>query len=210
METALTPERSNNWFTDNFANAPLMAILRGFGTGRSLELAETAWDLGLDCVELPIQSPADVEALAAVVEAGTARGKQVGAGTVVSVAHVRQALDAGAAFTVSPGYDPEIVEASLAAGMPALPGVATPSEVQLAAKQGLLWLKAFPASELGTGWFKAIKGPFPYLNFVATGGLDAGNAASFLDVGVRVAAVGSALQDPEQLHSLAGLLKSRA
>ncbi|MBT1001145.1 bifunctional 4-hydroxy-2-oxoglutarate aldolase/2-dehydro-3-deoxy-phosphogluconate aldolase [Paenarthrobacter sp. DKR-5] len=205
----MTTGDSNSWFDQAFRRAPLMAILRGFGTARSLELAATAWDLGLDCVEVPIQTPADVEALAAVVEAGAARGKQVGAGTVVMPEHVAQAHAAGAAFTVSPGFDPEVVQASLAAGMPSLPGVATPSEIQLAAKLGLLWLKAFPASELGTGWFKAVCGPFPQLKFVATGGLDAGNAADYLDAGVRVVAVGSALQDPNQLGALAGLLTSR-
>jgi 2-dehydro-3-deoxyphosphogluconate aldolase/(4S)-4-hydroxy-2-oxoglutarate aldolase len=84
--------------------------------------------------------------------------------------------------------------------------VSTPSEVQLAASLGLTWLKAFPAQWLGTDWFKHIRGPFPQVRFVATGGLDASNAQSFLDAGVRVAAVGSALEDPAQLDRLAALL----
>ena len=153
-----------------------MAIFRGLGTTRSLELARTAWDLGIDVVELPIQSDADVEALAAVVAAGRERGRLVGAGTVVSTRHVELAASAGAAFTVSPGFDADVVRASAAAGMPPLPGVATASEVQAAMALGLTWLKAFPASLLGAGWFRAMAGPFPDARFVATGGMDAANA----------------------------------
>jgi Entner-Doudoroff aldolase len=153
-----------------------------------------------------VQTPTDVEALRVVAEAARERGLTVGAGTVVSLEHVRQAADAGAAFTVSPGFDVDVVRASHEAGMPALPGVATATEVQRAMAEGLTWLKAFPASLLGTGWFPAMRGPFPQARFVATGGMDSGNARSYLDAGVRVVAVGSALEDEAQLPALAELL----
>ncbi len=199
-------EIDNADFDRILAGRPLMAIFRGLGTTRSLERARTAWDLGIDVVELPIQSDADVEALAAVVAAGREEGRLVGAGTVVSTRHVELAASAGAAFTVSPGFDAEVVRASAAAGMPPLPGVATASEVQAAMALGLTWLKAFPASLLGAGWFRAMAGPFPDARFVATGGMDASNAGAFLDAGVRTVAVGSALEDPAQLPALAALL----
>ena len=199
-------EIDNAEFDRILAGRPLMAIFRGLGTTRSLELARTAWDLGIDVVELPIQSDADVEALAAVAAAGREEGRLVGAGTVVSTRHVELAASAGAAFTVSPGFDADVVRASAAAGMPPLPGVATASEVQAAMALGLTWLKAFPASLLGAGWFRAMAGPFPDARFVATGGMDAANAGAFLDAGVRTVAVGSALEDPAQLPALAALL----
>ncbi|PFG30108.1 bifunctional 4-hydroxy-2-oxoglutarate aldolase/2-dehydro-3-deoxy-phosphogluconate aldolase [Paramicrobacterium agarici] len=197
----------NTEFDAIFAEAPLMAIMRGMGVERSLTVATAAWDLGIEVVELPIQTADDLEALRAVSEAGRERGKRVGAGTVITVDHVAQAAAAGAEFTVSPGFDVDVVRASTEAGLPALPGVASPSEVQLAMKEGLTWLKAFPASLLGTPWFGAMRGPFPGAKFVATGGMDAGNAADFLDAGVRVVAVGSALEDETQLPKLAELLK---
>jgi 2-dehydro-3-deoxyphosphogluconate aldolase/(4S)-4-hydroxy-2-oxoglutarate aldolase len=196
----------NAQFSDMFAAAPLMAILRGMGTERSLAVATTAWDLGIDVVELPIQKPEDIEALKTVAAAARERGKVVGAGTVLSVEHVRIASDAGAAFTVSPGFDPEVVRASSEAGMPPMPGVATATEVQLALKSGLTWLKAFPASVLGAAWIRAMHGPFPLAQFVTTGGMDAANAGEFLQAGARVVAVGSALEDPSQLPKLAALL----
>ncbi len=200
----------NAQFSEIFSTAPLMAILRGMGVERSLTVATTAWDLGIDVIELPIQTPDDVQALRAVATAARERGKVVGAGTVVSVEHVWQAADAGATFTVCPGLDLEVVRASFDAKMPAMPGVATASEVQLALKEGLTWLKAFPASVLGTGWVKAMHGPFPRARFVATGGMTAANAREFLQAGARVVAVGSALEEPSQMPKLAALLETAA
>lgn len=204
----LSAEDSNIWFNQLFDSTPLMAILRGFGPELSIELATTAWDLGIGCVEVPIQSAEDIEALREVVAVGRERGKPVGAGTVVCLENIVQAQECGAAFSVSPGLDTDIVDASLAAGIPMLPGVATATEVQTANRYGLTWVKAFPASGLGPSWFTTMKGPFPHLNFVATGGLDSNNAAEFLHAGVQVAAIGSALSDPKQLPQLSLLLSN--
>jgi len=196
----------NARFEEIFGGCPLMAIMRGLGAERSLAIATTAWDLGIDVVEVPVQTPRDVEALRVVAEAGRERGKIVGAGTVVSFEHVRQAADAGAGFTVSPGFDVEVVRASTEAGLASLPGVASATEIQAAMREGLTWLKAFPASVLGSAWIPAMHGPFPRANFVTTGGLSAANAAEFLEAGARVVAVGSALEDPTQLPRLAALI----
>jgi Entner-Doudoroff aldolase len=194
-------------FDDIFQGAPLMAILRGMGVERSVRLATTAWDLGIDAVEVPLQTEEDDRALRELVRLGAERGKAVGAGTIITPAQVLAARDAGARYLVSPGLDPRVVEAARDAGLPILPGVATPSEVQLAVSLGLDWLKAFPATWLGTSWFRHIRGPFPQVTFVATGGLDATNVTDYLDAGVRVAAVGSALEDAAQLPRLAELLR---
>lgn len=191
---------------DIFAGAPLMAILRGMGLERSVRLATAAWDLGIDSVEVPLQTAEDERVLREVVRLGAERGKAVGAGTILTVAQVDQAVAAGAAYLVAPGIDADVVRAAQERGIPILPGVATPSEVQQAVALGLTWLKAFPAQWLGADWFRHIRGPFPGVRFVATGGMDATNAADFLDVGVRVVAVGSALEDESQLPHLAELL----
>ena len=89
-----------------------------------------------------------------------------------------------------------------------LPGVATPSEIQQALRHGATWLKAFPATVLGTGWFAAMRGPFPEVNLVATGGVSAHNAADYLAAGARAVAVGSALADETQWEALAALAAS--
>ena len=193
-------------FDAGFATLPLMAILRGFAPPRTVELCGRAWDLGIRLVEVPVQSDDAVEALRLAVRAGAGRGAIVGAGTVTSAHRVAAAATAGAAFTVAPGFSRTVAKASLAAGMPHLPGVATPSDIQQAQELGLTWLKAFPAAELGTGWFAAMRGPFPDARFVATGGMTLDNTAQFLAAGATAVSLGSALADEDQFAALPELV----
>lgn len=192
---------------DIFQDQRVMVILRGFSSERTVELAERAWSLGIEALEVPIQAGDGFDALTAAVAAGRRLGKPVGVGTVVTPAQLERAVELGVAFAVSPGYDPALVAKAREHGLPYLPGVMSPSEVQAAAVAGLTHLKGFPASVLGPGWFKAMKGPFPDIRFVATGGVDANNARSFLDAGVAAVAVGSALEDEKQLPLLAQLVE---
>jgi 2-dehydro-3-deoxyphosphogluconate aldolase/(4S)-4-hydroxy-2-oxoglutarate aldolase len=181
----------SDWFDEAFEGQTLMAIMRGFDPGETVRLARMAWDLGVRCVEVPIQNENAIAALRATIAA--AEGRPVGAGTVTTPERLRVAREEGAAFTVAPGLDPELVAAS--AGIPHLPGVATPSDIQLAERLGLRWVKAFPASELGTGWFKAMRGPFPNMRFVATGGMTAQTVEPYREAGASIIALGSGLKD---------------
>lgn len=173
---------------------PVMAILRGFSIARTLELCEAAWAEGVSLVEVPIQDETARESLRAAVEVGRATSRFVGAGTVTTVERVDVAAKLGAAFTVAPGYDPIVAAASRAAGMPHLPGVATATDVQRALMDGHLWLKAFPASELGPEWIRAMHGPFPEARFVATGGITRGNAGTFIRAGASLVALGQSIE----------------
>jgi 2-dehydro-3-deoxyphosphogluconate aldolase / (4S)-4-hydroxy-2-oxoglutarate aldolase len=193
-------------FDHRFARAPVMAILRGLSVSEAIDLAQRAWDLGIDTVEVTIEVPSAVPVLRTVVAAGRERGHEVGAGSVVDLDQVREAADAGAAFSVAPGLDATVARASIDAGMPHLPGVATPTDVQAALANGMSWVKAFPASVLGADWVDAVRQPFPGLQIVATGGIDARNAGDFLAAGARAVAVGSALADPAQVELLARLI----
>lgn len=200
------PENNATAYFDRaFADQRLMAILRGMSPAKTVALCEKAWEVGIDMIEVPIQSAAVLEAFHAAADAAAANGKSIGVGTVVTVEQVELAIEAGASFAVSPGLDREVVAACSAGGLPLLPGVATASEIQAAHRLKLVWLKAFPAAQLGAGWITAQLGPFPWARFVATGGVDADNARNFLDAGARVVAVGSALADDSQLGKLAAL-----
>jgi 2-dehydro-3-deoxyphosphogluconate aldolase/(4S)-4-hydroxy-2-oxoglutarate aldolase len=196
---------SDDWFEQEFATTRVMVIMRGLGAEESLALAGRAWAAGVRAVEIPIQRPEDVTALNVVAAAATGRGLAVGAGTVVRVDQVDLARRAGAAYTVSPGVDEDVIRASLDAGLPTLPGVATASDIQRCAKLGLGWLKAFPAASLGPGWIKAMHGPFPDARFVATGGVTVATAPGFLAAGARVVSLGSALADPAAVTELSRL-----
>jgi 2-keto-3-deoxy-6-phosphogluconate aldolase len=91
-------------------------------------------------------------------------------------------------------------------GLPLIPGVASATDIQTARRSGHRWMKAFPASVLGPDWIRAQRGPFPDVSFVATGGIDADNAAEFLDAGARVVALGASLARPDVIDRIAPLL----
>jgi 2-dehydro-3-deoxyphosphogluconate aldolase / (4S)-4-hydroxy-2-oxoglutarate aldolase len=189
-----------------FGSERVMAILRGLPPDQTVALAGQLWDAGITVLEVPIGAAAAVDSLRAAVTAGTDRGLQVGAGTVTTPAQAVAAAEAGARYTVAPGLDLTVLAASLAAGLPHLPGVGTATEVQRAGAAGCRWLKAFPATALGPAWIRAMRGPFPDVRFVATGGLRVADAKAFLDAGATVVALGAALADPSELAALRDLL----
>ena len=196
-------------FDEIFGDQRLMAILRGMPPDETVALADRLWDAGVTVLEVPIGTAEAVDSLRAAVQAASARGLRVGAGTVITPAQAQAAADAGARYTVAPGLDLSVLAASLAAGLPHLPGVGTASEVQRARAAGCRWLKAFPAKALGAAWIAAMHGPFPDVRFVATGGLRIADAEPFLAAGASVVALGAALADPEQLTAVGDLLRSR-
>ncbi len=185
---------------ERLRTARLVAILRGTPADRAIEIAERIWDTGVGVVEVPLQDAASAEVLGMLVERGRARGELVGAGTITTAARFEQARALGAEFTVAPGTHPAVIEASTAAGLVHLPGVATASDIQLAIDLGCTYLKAFPAITLGPQWFAQMAGPFPEVSFVATGGVNGDNAAVFYAAGVRAVGVGTAIGNPDELE----------
>jgi Entner-Doudoroff aldolase len=109
------------------------------------------------------------------------------------VPDVHRAVDLGASVIISPGIDPDVVDAALAAGATPMPGVMTPTEVAVAARLGLTTCKLFPASIVGRDWLGAMRGPFPAMRFVAVGGVDIGNAEDFIAAGAAGVAFGSSI-----------------
>jgi 2-dehydro-3-deoxyphosphogluconate aldolase/(4S)-4-hydroxy-2-oxoglutarate aldolase len=204
-EKNITVAHSDEFFEEHFAHQRVMAVLRGLPPAETVELCALAWGAGIELVEVTLQSEDALPSLEAAVTAAKNQGRIVGAGTVTTTGLARHATTAGAAFTVAPGFDAEVALASVDAGLPHLPGVATPTEIQQARALGFSWLKAFPAAQLTPAWFKAMLAPFPGARFVATGGIDASNALAFLEAGARAVGVGSALTDPAQVELLAAL-----
>ena len=120
----------------------------------------------------------------------------VGAGTVLSVAQVDQAVDAGARFIVSPGFSAAVVKRAQHHGLPVFPGAVTPSEIMAALDLGLTTLKFFPANIYGgPAAIKALGAPFQQVRFIPTGGVSAGNLAEYLAL-PNVAAVGGSWMVP--------------
>lgn len=199
---------SDNYFESAFADVPVMGIFRRQGLERTVELAEAAWNAGVRIMEVPVMGEDDLPVLRAVADAARGRGYDVGAGTITSVEQLEPVRDAGAGFTVAPGFDPDVASASIALGLPHIPGVATGSEVQAALRAGLTWLKAFPAERLGPEWIRHLHGPFPQVRFVATGGITPKTARAFLEAGCRVVALGSAFGSQSEIAEVGEMLAS--
>jgi 2-dehydro-3-deoxyphosphogluconate aldolase/(4S)-4-hydroxy-2-oxoglutarate aldolase len=125
----------------------------------------------------------------------------VGAGTVLTVDQVDAAVTAGATYIVSPGYSRDVVRACQARGIPVIPGVATPTDIQMALQDGLTLVKFFPAEAIGgTRTLAAMAAPFPGLRFIPTGGISPENLADYLAL-PPVLAVGGSWMAPASLVS---------
>jgi 2-dehydro-3-deoxyphosphogluconate aldolase/(4S)-4-hydroxy-2-oxoglutarate aldolase len=126
----------------------------------------------------------------------------VGAGTVVRPEQVDLAFDAGARFIVTPGFSPAVADRCRELWIPVIPGVATATEVITALDHGLDMLKLFPAEASGgIPLLRALRGPFPDVRFVPTGGVSAANAADYLAVPSVAAVGGSWMVAPELIRA---------
>ncbi|MBB6402853.1 bifunctional 4-hydroxy-2-oxoglutarate aldolase/2-dehydro-3-deoxy-phosphogluconate aldolase [Arthrobacter sp. AZCC_0090] len=196
----------DNWFADDFFKVPVIAVLRGLTPAEAVKSATRAWDAGVEHVEVTIETPEAVPTLAVVASAAAERGAAVGAGTIIHIEQLDVAASANASFTVSPGLDEGVLRGSILRGIPHLPGVATPSEILRAKALGLTWLKAFPASLLGPEWIKAMKGPFPNVQFVGTGGMKAVTARDYLSAGLSVVGLSSDFSSDDGADAVRDLL----
>jgi 2-dehydro-3-deoxyphosphogluconate aldolase/(4S)-4-hydroxy-2-oxoglutarate aldolase len=147
-------------------------------------------DEGLDVFEITLESPGALETIASLRDEPDL---VVLAGTVRTADDVRLAVDAGAQACVSPALAPDVVEACVAAGVPAIPGAMTPTEIETAWRLGVEMVKAFPAARLGPEFVRDLRGPLGDIPLLATGGVDTSNAVDLLRAGAAAIGVGSAL-----------------
>lgn len=146
---------------------------------------------GVRAIEVTMTMPGAVEALAALVSAG--EDLVIGAGTVLDTETARLAILSGARFVVSPTFRRGLVEMCHRYDVVAMPGAYTPTEIQVAEEAGADLIKLFPASGLGPGYLRDLRGPLPHLRLVPTGGVTADNVGAFLQAGAIAVGVGGAL-----------------
>lgn len=151
---------------------------------------------GIPIVELTMTVPGAVSVLLEL--ARTTPGLTVGAGTVLDVETARACIDAGAAFITSPGVDEDIVEFTVKNDVCAIPGALSPSEVMEAIKAGADMVKIFPCAQVGgPDYIKALRGPFPNVPFIASGGVNQQTAGEFLRRGATALGIRGELIPPE-------------
>ena len=141
-------------------------------------LAETLLNAGLHCAEITFRTEAAVETLRTFASFGQFT---LGAGTVIDKEQLKAAIEAGADFIVSPGFDPALVAECLENKVQFIPGCCTPSEIQQAIKNSLSLIKFFPAEAFGgVSALKALSAPYPNVSFIPTGGITVDNVATYL------------------------------
>jgi len=183
---------------DRFRRLPLLGILRGIAAADVQPLVEAVVEAGLEAIEITMNTAGAPSLIRSMVSEADGR-LMVGAGTVLSIADLDAALEAGAGFIVMPTLVAEVAERCRAAHVPVFPGALTPQEILGASRAGATMVKVFPASCFGPAYFREIKGPFGGIELLACGGVSADNLAAYFASGASAAAFGGSVFRTEWL-----------
>jgi 2-dehydro-3-deoxyphosphogluconate aldolase / (4S)-4-hydroxy-2-oxoglutarate aldolase len=163
----------------------------------AVPLADALVEGGLPGAEITFRTPGAARAIQEI--ARLRPDLLLGAGTVRSADQVDSAIDAGATFLVSPGLSPAVVQHAMDCGIPILPGICTPTELEMALALGVDTVKFFPAQPAGgPGYLRALTSPYPSVRFVPTGGISTSTLPDYLAIR-QVVAVGGSWMAPREL-----------
>jgi len=170
----------------------VVAVVRAPSPKLALETASVLIDNGITGIEITFTTPDAAVAIERCIER---HGDEalIGAGTVLTTENVTAAADAGAQFLVSPGTDADLTNTMVDTGLLTMTGTLTPSEIMMAMKHGAHVMKVFPGSLGGPAYLGALKGPFPDLKFMPTGGVSDTNLGQWFDQGAFAVGAGSDL-----------------
>jgi 2-dehydro-3-deoxyphosphogluconate aldolase/(4S)-4-hydroxy-2-oxoglutarate aldolase len=179
----------------------IVPVVRAANAKEAQQAVEAVYAGGVSIVEITMTVPG---ATAAIKEVVRNYGDKilVGAGTVLTDQQAFECLDAGAEFLVSPGLSVPVLKAAQERGKLAIPGALTPSEVMSALREGALLVKIFPCENMGGAkYIKALKGPFPTVDLIPTGGVNVANAEDYFAAGSFALGVGSELVNLKSLRA---------
>ncbi|MFN2570989.1 MAG: bifunctional 4-hydroxy-2-oxoglutarate aldolase/2-dehydro-3-deoxy-phosphogluconate aldolase [Gemmatimonadales bacterium] len=177
----------------------IIPVIRADSADAAIAVVEALAEVGLVIAEITMTVPGAIGAIGAVAKR-FADKVLVGAGTVTDAETTRRAADAGAEFVVTPCLVPEVIEAARASGVAVLPGGLTPTEIFQAYRAGADMVKVFPAQNVGgAAYLRALRGPFPDIPVVPTGGVTLENVREMFDAGAAAVGVGSELISKDAL-----------
>lgn len=185
---------------DRLVDCGVVAVLRGIEPGAVIDTVEALQAGGVTGIEVTADAPDASRTIADVAATFDDSEILLGAGTVMDTGTASRVIEAGAAFVVSPHFDPEIVAATNRRGVVSGPGIMTPTEAADALAAGADLLKVFPASTVGPAHLEAIQGPLGDVTIMPTGGIGPDNVGAFFDAGAAVVGAGSALIDYEAVE----------
>jgi 2-dehydro-3-deoxyphosphogluconate aldolase/(4S)-4-hydroxy-2-oxoglutarate aldolase len=189
------------------APRPVVAILRARTADRFVAVSEVLYGAGFRCLEFTLTSHGALSALASV-RAAFPDDLVLGVGTVRTVRHVHEAVEAGADFLVSQVFDPMLVAAGHAKSMPFFPGALTPTEIVRAWESGVPAVKVSPIGPVGgLEYFDQVRAPLPEIPLMPTGGVRLDEVDAYLRrgavaVGLSGPLMGDALEDDGDLAAL--------
>ena len=180
----------------DFAELPLIAILRGVKPDEAIDVGLALVETGFRVIEVPLNSPEPFESIRRLVTALGDRAT-VGAGTVRSAAEVADVAAVGGRLIVSPHMSPQLIRATKQAGLMSGPGVATPTEAFAAIEAGADFLKLFPAEQFTPVIVKAWRAVLPKdMPLVPVGGITPDSMAAYAAAGATGFGLGSAIYKP--------------
>jgi 2-dehydro-3-deoxyphosphogluconate aldolase / (4S)-4-hydroxy-2-oxoglutarate aldolase len=173
----------------------LVAVLRGPSPELTMKMVAALIEGGVLGIEITYSTPNAAEVVRSLDQQF---GDKIvlGMGTLTEPAQVEEAKGAGARYLVSPVSEPALGQAMVASSLPVMIGAFTPTEVLQAYKMGSDVVKIFPGSLGGPAYLKALKGPFPYIPMMPTGGVSAANVGDWFAAGVFGVGAGSELCPP--------------
>ncbi|KJY43217.1 2-dehydro-3-deoxyphosphogluconate aldolase [Streptomyces sp. NRRL B-1568] len=188
----------------------IVALVRGDSYDQATVTAGTLLSAGITTLEISLTTPFALEAIATLArEVG--EEAVIGAGAVLDGPSARMAVEAGARFLASPGLDPAVIRTGHRYGVPAFPGVATPTEILRALELGADALKLFPAAARHPDWVGEIRAELPQAALVPSGGISVDSAPDWIAAGAVACGMGAELSggDRDSVAKRAGELLGR-
>ncbi|HST11714.1 MAG TPA: bifunctional 4-hydroxy-2-oxoglutarate aldolase/2-dehydro-3-deoxy-phosphogluconate aldolase [Terriglobales bacterium] len=186
---------------DRILEIGVIPVVRAGSAAEALLAAQAVCDGGIPIVEITMTVPGAVEVIRELRKNADA-SVLIGAGTVLDAEAARRCVDAGAQFLVSPGLNLPTVEFAVHSGTLMLAGALTPTEIMAAWSAGSDFVKVFPCGQVGGAkYIKSLKGPFPQIPLVPTGGVNLNTAAEFIEAGAAALGIGGELVQADALKS---------
>jgi 2-dehydro-3-deoxyphosphogluconate aldolase/(4S)-4-hydroxy-2-oxoglutarate aldolase len=185
-------EQTNPLDLKRLLNCGVVAVLRLASIEPLTQIARALIEGGVTSIELTMTTPNALEGIARL-SSEFGNDAMIGVGTVLDALTCRKAIDAGARYVVSPGFDEAVHATTKAHGKLSLPGAMTPTEILRAWNAGADIVKVFPSTALGPGYFKDVLAPLPHVRLMPTGGVEAKNVGDWLRAGAVCVGAGSNL-----------------
>lgn len=180
-------------------NSGVVSVVRAESPEKAINIVDAVVSGGIKSIELTYSVPQANDVIADLVGRYAGTDVLIGAGTVLDPSSARLAIIAGAQFVVSPSFDKEVAKICNLYQIPYIPGVLTPREAGEALKYGSEIIKLFPGDIATPAMIKDLKGPYPYINVMPSGGVSSDNVGEWFKAGAVAVSAGGGVTRPAEL-----------